>query len=101
MKNHTEDNLTTTALERIAQCPDPRLREVMTSLITHLHRFAREVNLRPDEWMKAIEFLIETGKLCDDRRNEFILLSDTLGLSAVVDRIANQDQPASATESSL
>src|ERR1700683_596100 len=101
MKNPAEDNLTRVALERIAQCPDPRLREVMTSLITHLHSFAREVSLRPEEWMKAIDFLIETGKLCDDRRNEFILLSDTLGLSAVVDRIANQDQPASATESSL
>lgn len=101
MKNPPEDNLTQVALERIAQSPDPRLREIMTSLVGHLHSFAREVNLRPDEWMKAIEFLIATGKLCDDRRNEFILLSDTLGLSAVVDRIANQDQPASATESSL
>jgi catechol 1,2-dioxygenase len=101
MKNPSEDNLTRAALDRIALCSDPRLREVMTSLIGHLHSFAREVSLQPDEWMKAIEFLIETGKLCDDRRNEFILLSDTLGLSAVVDRIANHDKPALATESSL
>jgi catechol 1,2-dioxygenase len=101
MKNPAGENLTTAALERIAQCPDPRLKEIMTSLVTHLHSFAREVNLRLDEWTKAIDFLIETGRMCDDRRNEFILLSDTLGLSAVVDEIASRGKPKSATESSL
>lgn len=73
----------------------------MTSLVSHLHSFARDVSLRPDEWTKAIDFLIETGRMCDDRRNEFVLLSDTLGLSAVVDEIANVGKPKSATESSL
>jgi len=80
---------------------DPPLTEVMTSLVSHLHSFAREVNLRPDEWATAINFLIETGRMCDERRNEFVLLSDTLGLSAVVDEIANRGKPQSATESSL
>jgi catechol 1,2-dioxygenase len=73
----------------------------MTSLVTHLHTFAREINLRPDEWTTAINFLIDTGRMCDERRNEFVLLSDTLGLSAVVDEIANRGKPRSVTESSL
>jgi hydroxyquinol 1,2-dioxygenase len=101
VQNPTDESLTKAALERIAQCPDPRLREVMTSLVSHLHSFAREINLRPDEWTTAINFLIHTGRMCDERRNEFVLLSDTLGLSAVVDEIANRGKPPSATESSL
>ncbi|HSU91482.1 MAG TPA: dioxygenase [Sporolactobacillaceae bacterium] len=101
MHNSSNETLTKAALERIAQCPDPRLKEVMTSLVSHLHTFAREVNLRADEWATAINFLIETGRMCDERRNEFVLLSDTLGLSAVVDEIANREKPKSATESSL
>jgi catechol 1,2-dioxygenase len=101
VQNSTDETLTKAALERIAQCPDPRLKEVMTSLVSHLHSFARAVNLRPDEWTTAINFLIETGRMCDERRNEFVLLSDTLGLSAVVDEIANRGKPQSATESSL
>jgi hydroxyquinol 1,2-dioxygenase len=100
MQNSSKD-VTAAALERIAQCPDPRLREIMTSLVTHLHSFARDVNLRLDEWTKAVDFLIATGQMCDDRRNEFILLSDTLGLSAVVDEIGGRGKPKSATESSL
>jgi len=101
MQNPSEENLTRAALERIAQCKQPRLREIVTSLVSHLHSFARDVSLRPDEWTEAINFLIETGRMCDDRRNEFVLLSDTLGLSAVVDEIANRGKPKSATESSL
>jgi hydroxyquinol 1,2-dioxygenase len=101
VQNSSDEALTKAALERIAQCADPRLKEVMTSLVSHLHTFARDVNLRPDEWATAINFLIETGRMCDERRNEFVLLSDTLGLSAVVDEIANREKPRSATESSL
>src|SRR5260370_10342280 len=101
MKNPANEKLTSAALERIAQCPDLRLREIMTSLVTHLHSFAREINLQLDEWTKAIDFLIETGRMCDDRRNEFILLSDPLGRSAVVDEIGSRGKPKSATESSL
>ena len=65
-------------------CADPRFREVMSSLVRHLHAFVREVDLRPEEWMAAIEFLTATGRACTDRRQEFILLSDTLGVSMAV-----------------
>ncbi|HWN59001.1 MAG TPA: dioxygenase, partial [Methylomirabilota bacterium] len=100
MQNPSDETLTKAALERIAQCRDLRLKEIMTNLVSHLHSFAREINLRPGEWTKAINFLIDTGRMCDERRNEFVLLSDTLGLSAVVDEIANRGKPQSATESS-
>jgi protocatechuate 3,4-dioxygenase beta subunit len=101
MRNLTEDNLTQAVVERVAAAPDARVRELMTALVEHLHSFARKVNLTPGEWNAAIKFLVDTGKLCDDRRNEFILLSDTLGLSALVDIIANRDKTHAATESSL
>src|ERR1700693_3452083 len=101
MRNLDQHSLTDSALERIANCPDARLKEVMTALIRHLHEFAREVNLTPQEWMKAIEFLTEVGHITDDKRQEFILLSDTLGLSALVDILANLGKSADATESSL
>jgi hydroxyquinol 1,2-dioxygenase len=66
------------------QCGDARFREVMSSLVTHLHDFVREVKLTDAEWIGAIQFLTETGKTCTDRRQEFILLSDTLGVSILV-----------------
>jgi len=68
----------------MSDCADPRFREVMSSLVRHLHAFAREVDLRPEEWLAAIEFLTATGQACGERRQEFILLSDTLGLSMAV-----------------
>ncbi len=71
-------------IARMDDCTDPRFKQVMSALVTHLHAFAREVDLKPDEWMAAIEFLTAAGKLCDDKRQEFILLSDTLGLSMLV-----------------
>jgi len=101
MRNLDQHTVTETALERISKCPDPRLKEVMTALITHLHEFAREVKLTPDEWMKGIEFLTDVGHITDDKRQEFILLSDTLGLSALVDLLANSGKSKAATESSL
>jgi hydroxyquinol 1,2-dioxygenase len=101
MRNLTEDNLTQAVVERFAAAPDARVRELMTALVEHLHSFARKVNLAPSEWNAAIKFLIDSGKICDERRNEFILLSDTLGLSALVDIIANHDKTPAATESSL
>lgn len=71
-------------VDRMADSKDHRFKEVMTSLVTHLHAFTREVDLRPDEWMTAIQFLTATGQKCDEKRQEFILLSDTLGLSMLV-----------------
>jgi hydroxyquinol 1,2-dioxygenase len=74
---------------------------VMTALIRHIHDFVREVNLTPSEWMAGIEFLTAVGRITDDKRQEFILLSDTLGLSALVDLMANRGKSEAATESSL
>ena len=101
MRNLDQHTVTESARERIAQCPDPRLKEVVTALIRHLHEFAREVKLTPAEWMKGIEFLTEVGHITNDKRQEFILLSDTLGLSALVDILANRGKSYAATESSL
>lgn len=84
MTPSNENELTQAALQRLESAADPRFAQIMRSLITHLHAFLREVDLRPDEWMRAIEFLTATGKTCDDKRQEFILLSDTLGASMMV-----------------
>jgi len=101
MRNLDQHTVTETALERISECTNPRLKEVMTALIRHLHEFAREVKLTPDEWMQGINFLTDVGHITDDKRQEFILLSDTLGLSALVDLLANRGRSKAATESSL
>src|SRR5450631_4128729 len=84
MRNLNEHNITQAVLEQIANTPDPRLKRIMTSLIEHLHAFARDVRLTEEEWLKGIQFLTATGRKCDDVRQEFILLSDTLGLSQLV-----------------
>lgn len=78
------NELAQAVIDRMAQCSDPRLRQVMSSLVTHVHSFVQEVQLTGDEWLKAIEFLTATGRKCDDKRQEFILLSDTLGISMLV-----------------
>lgn len=101
MKSFTQASITDTVLERFAECHDPRLRRLMALLIRHLHEFAREVQLTEAEWHSGIEFLTAVGQKCDDKRQEFILLSDTLGLSALVDLIANHGNGETATESSL
>jgi hydroxyquinol 1,2-dioxygenase len=77
-------SITDAVLGRMTECQDARFKQVMTSLVRHLHDFARDVDLKGDEWFKAIEFLTACGKKCDDKRQEFILLSDTLGLSMLV-----------------
>lgn len=80
----TEDNITQLAVERWSGCRDPRLAEIMTALVRHLHDFAREVHLTEDEWMSAMRWLEATGQISDDKRKEFILASDVLGLSMLV-----------------
>ncbi len=80
-----------------AGCPDPRLREIMQSLVRHLHGFVADVGLTRDEWFAGIRFLTEVGHLCDDQRQEFILLSDTLGVSMLVEMV-NQDGADGTTE---
>ncbi len=86
-REFSETTITDAVIERMATTPDPRTLEVLTSLVTHLHAFARETRLTVPEWMNAIEFLTRTGQTCTDTRQEFILLSDTLGLSMLVDVI--------------
>lgn len=78
------DRLTGEVLERLRGIPDPRLREVIGALVRHLHAFAREVRLTEQELMTGVAFLTETGRASNDLRQEFILLSDTLGLSSLV-----------------
>jgi hydroxyquinol 1,2-dioxygenase len=74
-------DVTEAAVASFDGAADPRFREVMQALTHHLHAFAREVELTEDEWFAAIDFLARTGQMCDDKRQEFVLLSDTLGLS--------------------
>lgn len=81
-------SLTDEVLARLAGCTDARFKQLMTSLVTHLHDFVREVDLTGDEWMQAIQFLTATGQQCTDKRQEFILLSDTLGVSMLVVALA-------------
>ncbi|MET9833305.1 intradiol ring-cleavage dioxygenase [Streptomyces sp. NPDC006385] len=80
--------------------PDPRLRELLTGLVRHLHAFARETRLTREEWERAIGFLTSTGQACTDTRQEFILLSDVLGLSTLVETINDRHGPG-ATESTV
>jgi hydroxyquinol 1,2-dioxygenase len=100
MRNVTEANLTDVVLNTFAGTEDARLKEIMTSFVRHLHAFIREVNLTEEEWLTGIEFLTATGQMCDARRQEFILLSDTLGASALKDLINNR-KPAGMTEWSI
>ena len=80
--------------------PDPRLREIATSLVRHLHEFAAEVNLTQAEWMYGMQFLTAVGQYSKPDRNEFILLSDVVGLSSLVETI-NQDSGEGATEATV
>src|SRR5512139_729510 len=100
MRNLNEDTITQAVIERFSRTPDPRLKEILTSLIQHLHAFARETRLTEEEWFKGIDFLTRTGHMCNDKRQEFILLSDTLGLSMLV-VAQNNKKPAGCTESTV
>jgi hydroxyquinol 1,2-dioxygenase len=101
MEDLSASTVTQTAIEQMAGTPDPRLREVMESLVRHLHGFAREVRLTPDEWLKAIGFLTRVGQACSPTRQEFILLSDVLGLSALVHLMHDEAAAEAGTQSSL
>lgn len=96
----TDVTVTDEAVASLEGTADPRLRELLTGLIRHLHAFARETRLTQAEWERAIGFLTETGKMCTDTRQEFILLSDVLGLSMLVETI-NGDHAAGSTESTV
>ncbi|MGF6448154.1 intradiol ring-cleavage dioxygenase [Paraburkholderia youngii] len=100
MRNLDEHTVTDAVLDLLAATPDPRLKFVLTSLITHLHDFARDVELTEAELRAGIEFLTRTGHKCDDKRQEFILLSDVLGLSMLTVAMNNR-KPRGCTESTV
>src|SRR6185437_3257783 len=100
MRNLTEANLTEAVLAKLEGASDARFKQIMTGLIKHVHAFVREVELTEQEWLTAIRFLTATGKKCDDKRQEYILLSDTLGVSMLVDAI-NHRKPGGATETTV
>jgi protocatechuate 3,4-dioxygenase beta subunit len=96
----SEQSATEAVVASFAGTPDPRLRHILTALTTHLHAFVRDVEPTQGEWEAAIDFLTRTGHQSDDKRQEFILLSDVLGVSMLVDAINNR-KPAGATESTV
>jgi protocatechuate 3,4-dioxygenase beta subunit len=96
----TEETAADAVIESFGAQTDPRLREILTALVEHLHAFARDVELTIDEWQKAIDFLTRTGHMCTDERQEFILLSDVLGLSMLTETISNRKFGV-ATESTV
>ena len=100
MINNNEEQITRNVLDSMANTPNPRLKQVMTSLIIHLHTFIREVELSQEEWALGIQFLTRAGQICDEKRQEFILLSDITGTSMLVDAI-NHRLSEGATESTV
>jgi len=100
MINIDEHTITDAVIARVAQCENPRLKEVLGSLVRHLHQFVRETRLTEAEWMQGIEFLTATGHMCDDKRQEFILLSDTLGVSMLT-VMQNNVWPPQVTEATV
>jgi hydroxyquinol 1,2-dioxygenase len=100
MRNLSGETLTEAVVARLARTEDPRFKSVMTALIRHLHAFVREVELTEAEWAAAINFLTATGHKCDGDRQEFILLSDVLGVSMLVDAI-NHASGNGVTESTV
>jgi hydroxyquinol 1,2-dioxygenase len=97
----TEATITDVVLERWKAVPDPRLQQVMQSMITHLHAFVREIEPTEEEWMAAIEWLTRTGKQSNDKRQEFILASDVVGVSMLIDcinhRLSGDATPTTVT----
>ncbi|MGW6544793.1 intradiol ring-cleavage dioxygenase [Streptomyces massasporeus] len=96
----TRAGVTEQALAGLSGTADPRLRELLTGLVRHLHDFARETRLTQQEWERAIDFLTATGRMCTGTRQEFILLSDVLGLSMLVETLSG-DRAAGTTESTV
>jgi hydroxyquinol 1,2-dioxygenase len=100
MRDFNEHSITDEVIDRFKNTPDPRLKQILNSLVHHLHDFVRDVEPTFEEWMAAVQFLTRTGQICSGNRQEFILLSDTLGVSMLVDAI-NHRLPAGATETTV
>src|SRR5918996_433969 len=100
MRQLNEDTLTAEVVARLKKTKNPRLREIMASAVKHLHAFAGEVHLTEEEWFEGIKFLTAVGQKCDGKRQEFILLSDVLGLSMMVVALNHKTEPG-ATEATV
>src|SRR6266545_7899719 len=100
MRNFDENTITDAVLQRLENTPSPRLKEVSEALVRHLHAFIREIEPTFEEWQTGIKFLTDVGQMCTGMRQEFILLSDTLGASMLVDAI-NHRLPRGATETTV
>jgi len=100
MRNLNQDNITQAVIASFAEGGSPRLKQIMTSLVQHLHAFARDVKLTEEEWFQGIEFLTQCGHITDAKRQEFILLSDVLGLSMLTVAM-NNEKPRGCTESTV
>ena len=87
MRDFNEQNVTDAVLERFQNMPEGLSKQIMSSFVRHLHDFVKEVRPTVEEWGQAVDYLTRTGKMCSDKRQEFILLSDTLGVSMLVDAI--------------
>lgn len=96
MSAHQTQDLTQAVLDRLADDADPRFRQIITGVVRHLHAAIREIDLQPGEWMAAIDFLTRVGQTCDAKRQEFILLSDTLGVSMLVVQLEQARRSAAA-----
>jgi len=101
MREYTPENITDAVIEQMSTTPDPRMKEIMEAAVRHLHAFARDVRLTPSEWIKGIEFMTKVGQMCTPARQEFILLSDTVGLSALVNIMHDKTKMEEATGASL
>jgi protocatechuate 3,4-dioxygenase beta subunit len=100
LKDLTIDNITENVHAINSNCSDPRLRFLLERLVSHLHDFARETRLSTPEWEAGIQFLTQVGQICTDVRQEFILLSDILGLSLLVDSI-DHPKPKASTDGTV
>ena len=96
-----ENTITQAALDQMSATPDARLKQIMDALVRHLHAFAREVDLTPEEWLDGIKFLTSVGQTCTPYRQEFILLSDTLGLSSLINALHDRRAVEHGTKTSL
>jgi protocatechuate 3,4-dioxygenase beta subunit len=101
MKALEESNLIEEVIARLGDTPNPRLKEILTSLVRHLHTFVRDVQLTPEEWWEGIQFLTACGQFTSDKRQEFVLLSDAHGVSALVNLLARANDPTNVTHTCL
>ncbi|MFF9458821.1 dioxygenase family protein [Streptomyces flaveolus] len=100
MRDLSSDTITEAVISTMRDTQDSRLAEIMESLVRHVHAFVREVDLTEEEWARGVDFLTRTGQTCTPTRQEFILLSDVLGVTMLVDALSNR-RPAEATQNSV